>query len=412
MISNFDEFMKWKSTTKEGVETCKCERCGKEFQIKKAYGKGSFSSPTFYKVQRGKKLICPSCKKKESFRKTIEQKSDEQKRLSQEKRVEARKKTLENQHVEDSSKIYKTYEELSEDYKQRKLQAANVVCEGCGKVLYLKDRQTVYRYIKNHDRLLCKGCGISKTQSLIHAEKRSKGLYETREDEYIVSGEENELTSYIKSIYNGEIILNSRSLVGFELDIYLPDLKLAFEYDGSYWHSYKNKYYHLDKTILCERRGIKLIHVWDAVWKSQPDFIKGIIKDNIEGKKINSTEDIIILDRRYYSTLDKPENYFILYKTEPTVYYSNCRTIKKDYSVTTPYSLFDCGNIIFAKGNKSDYIQDREFYLNFIDLEVPEEESPYYDYYKSKFDNYLSLGTTDINKIKEIVNEEIKKTSD
>lgn len=46
-----------------------------------------------------------------------------------------------------------------------------------------------------------------------------------------------EVREYIKSIYSGEIISNDRiQLGGKELDIYLPELKLAFEYDGTYWH--------------------------------------------------------------------------------------------------------------------------------------------------------------------------------
>lgn len=45
-----------------------------------------------------------------------------------------------------------------------------------------------------------------------------------------------EVREYIKSIYSGEIISNDRiQLGGKELDIYLPELKLAFEYDGTYW---------------------------------------------------------------------------------------------------------------------------------------------------------------------------------
>jgi hypothetical protein len=35
-----------------------------------------------------------------------------------------------------------------------------------------------------------------------------------------------------------------------EIDIYLPELKLGFEFNGLYWHSnkFKEKNYHLNKT--------------------------------------------------------------------------------------------------------------------------------------------------------------------
>lgn len=60
------------------------------------------------------------------------------------------------------------------------------------------------------------------------------------------SYKEKELLEYIKSIYNGKIIENSRKIISpYELDIYLPELNLAFEFNGIYWHSTKkNIIYH------------------------------------------------------------------------------------------------------------------------------------------------------------------------
>lgn len=53
-----------------------------------------------------------------------------------------------------------------------------------------------------------------------------------------------EVKEYIKSIYSGEIIDNSRKIIApYELDIYLPELKLAFEYDGTYWHNLREQEY-------------------------------------------------------------------------------------------------------------------------------------------------------------------------
>ena len=55
----------------------------------------------------------------------------------------------------------------------------------------------------------------------------------------------------------------------FELDFYLPDHKLAIEFDGLYWHSEangKDKNYHLNKTLLCEEKGIRLVHIFEDEW--------------------------------------------------------------------------------------------------------------------------------------------------
>jgi hypothetical protein len=73
---------------------------------------------------------------------------------------------------------------------------------------------------------------------------------------------------------------NDRTVLhGHELDIYLPDKKLAFEYDGLYWHSelYKDKNYHLSKTEECEKQGIQLIHIFEDEWLYKRDIVKSRI---------------------------------------------------------------------------------------------------------------------------------------
>jgi hypothetical protein len=86
---------------------------------------------------------------------------------------------------------------------------------------------------------------------------------------------------YIQQIYNGEIIYNDRSvLTNKELDIYLPELCLAFEYDGVYWHSFneietiEQQNNHLNKTILCNNNGINLIHIFETEWLTKKEIVK------------------------------------------------------------------------------------------------------------------------------------------
>ena len=63
-------------------------------------------------------------------------------------------------------------------------------------------------------------------------------------------------------------------LYPYELDILLPDYKLAIEYDGVYWHSdeHKDQNYHLNKTLECNNKGIQLFHIFETddidIWKS------------------------------------------------------------------------------------------------------------------------------------------------
>lgn len=97
------------------------------------------------------------------------------------------------------------------------------------------------------------------------------------------SGAEFLFRQYIENIYKSEILVNKRFLNKKEIDVYLPDLKIAFEYNGLYWHNELNKpnNYHLNKTEECEKMGIQLIHIWEDDWLYKNDIIKSIIKQKI-----------------------------------------------------------------------------------------------------------------------------------
>lgn len=93
----------------------------------------------------------------------------------------------------------------------------------------------------------------------------------------IVSKTEAEVVEYIQSIYSGWVIQSDRSILeGKELDIVLPDLGLAIEYNGSKWHSEDKKpiNYHLDKTIAVEAFGYRLVHINDTEWLGKKEIVK------------------------------------------------------------------------------------------------------------------------------------------
>jgi hypothetical protein len=105
-----------------------------------------------------------------------------------------------------------------------------------------------------------------------------------------VSREEKEIFQYVKSVYNGEIIENDRTQIfnpitgnNLELDIWIPELNKAIEYNGEYWHSKKHiKYRDDQKLIQCKEKGIGLLVIEDNKWKQNKDY--GII-DNFIGVK-------------------------------------------------------------------------------------------------------------------------------
>ena len=106
-----------------------------------------------------------------------------------------------------------------------------------------------------------------------------------------LSDGETQLQNFIKDNYVDDIVLNDRKIIApYELDIYIPELKIAFEFNGLYWHSelYKDKKYHLDKTEKCEKLGIQLIHIFQDDWEFKKEIVKSIILN-----KLNKTPEKI-----------------------------------------------------------------------------------------------------------------------
>jgi hypothetical protein len=97
--------------------------------------------------------------------------------------------------------------------------------------------------------------------------------------------EQIELFNYIKNLIPDlEVLENIDTIISPKhLDIYIPNLKIAFEYNGIYWHSeeYKDKNYHLDKTNSCKNIGIDLIHIFSDDWIYKKDIVKSIIKNRL-----------------------------------------------------------------------------------------------------------------------------------
>lgn len=105
---------------------------------------------------------------------------------------------------------------------------------------------------------------------------------------------EKDLIDYIVSlgVSSDSIIERSRQVLGGqELDIYIPYLKLAIEFNGNYWHStvYKEPKYHQQKTIKCSMKGIRLIHIFEYEWVDdvQREKIKYLLKDIICKDKLH-----------------------------------------------------------------------------------------------------------------------------
>jgi len=103
------------------------------------------------------------------------------------------------------------------------------------------------------------------------------------------SDREFKLLNFIKENYNGEIIINSRKIIPpQELDIYLPELQLAFEFNGVYWHNelHRPNDYHKLKTDSCLEKGIQLIHIYEDDWNFKQNMIKSMILNSLNKNKL------------------------------------------------------------------------------------------------------------------------------
>jgi hypothetical protein len=93
---------------------------------------------------------------------------------------------------------------------------------------------------------------------------------------------EQEIVNFINESRPGtEIITNSRKLISGEIDIYLPEFKLAIEFNGIWWHHDKiphiDKSYHYRKFAQCEQLGIRLLTIFSDQWDNKKEIWKAKI---------------------------------------------------------------------------------------------------------------------------------------
>jgi len=111
------------------------------------------------------------------------------------------------------------------------------------------------------------------------------------------SAGEMELYNFVKELAPDTVQNDVNILSGLELDIVIPSMKLAMEYNGGYWHSdlFKDKKYHLNKQKEAAEKGYRLIHVWECDWFHKKEIIKSILKSimNRVDKRIYARKTVV-----------------------------------------------------------------------------------------------------------------------
>jgi endogenous inhibitor of DNA gyrase (YacG/DUF329 family) len=93
-----------------------------------------------------------------------------------------------------------------------------------------------------------------------------------------------QLVDFVRSVYDGRIEENTKDVIPpQELDVYLPDLNLALEYNGLWFHSslFLPDNYHKDKTDRCQDKEVRLIHVFEDDWTHRRAIMEDILRTAI-----------------------------------------------------------------------------------------------------------------------------------
>ncbi len=98
---------------------------------------------------------------------------------------------------------------------------------------------------------------------------------------YLVTSKgEKDVLNFVQSVYDGKIIENDRTQIinpftgrYLELDIWLPELNKAIEYNSEWWHKDRKKIDELKQT-LCSEKGIELLVIEEKEWTENRNFVQ------------------------------------------------------------------------------------------------------------------------------------------
>lgn len=131
-------------------------------------------------------------------------------------------------------------------------------------------------YKQNNQTFKCKSC-----QNTFTSDNRYPRCYHC--NPLSQSKEENEICDFLSKELGLTIERNNRSLIKYEIDIYVSSHNIGIEFHGLYWHAElsngKNRDYHVNKTKLCNNRGIKLYQIFSDEWANKKDIVKSKLKN-------------------------------------------------------------------------------------------------------------------------------------
>lgn len=99
-----------------------------------------------------------------------------------------------------------------------------------------------------------------------------------------ISRAEKEISELVQE-WGFSVQMNRRDLIPpYEIDIYVPEMRLGIEFNGLLWHSErytKNKNKHFEKWQRAHDVDIQLIQIWEDEWNNKKDIIINLLKTKL-----------------------------------------------------------------------------------------------------------------------------------
>jgi G:T-mismatch repair DNA endonuclease (very short patch repair protein) len=137
---------------------------------------------------------------------------------------------------------------------------------------------------RSHVTFRCNACGnVSTEQPQFIKRRTDEGLTpcpHCHRKNNPISLEETGLVDFVKSL-GVEVKHYDRDFLGtYGADIVVDTHKVIIEYDGIFWHSelFKDNNYHLEKKLLAEEKGYRLIHVFSDEWLYKRSIVESRLR--------------------------------------------------------------------------------------------------------------------------------------
>lgn len=195
-------------------------------------------------------------------------------------------------------------------------------CPKCSQKIAKKQKHPKQKHIcdaslaklKNPDWLYDQNYHENKTLSTIASELGTTvstvwsrfNQYGIKTKHFFVSSGEQEIVNFLSELGVNVKQSDRTTIPPYELDILLPDYKIAIEFNGNYWHTENNggkdKYYHKRKTQRCLKVGIQLLHIFENDWLTKQKIVLSrlahILKKNNNRKIYARNTDIRLISAK------------------------------------------------------------------------------------------------------------------